>query len=174
MQEEFLGEESLGEKYVQEEFLGEEFLGEESLGEKYVQEGFLGEESLGEKYVGEKSVGEKSLGENRGRWDAGFRSPLQNALETAQACYGCHGLVQRNGPLLRQGKARKESQLDAKRVKTKGPKNPRQCGELRTQAFGPFCIFQPSWALQSHRQMIQRYFRLTDRAMAMAKQLPVG
>ena len=54
----------------------EEFLGEESLGEKYVQEGFLGEESLGEKYVGEKSVGEKSLGENRGRWDAGFRSPL--------------------------------------------------------------------------------------------------
>ena len=55
MQEEFLGEESLGEKYVQEEFLGEEFLGEESLGEKYVQEGFLGEESLGEKYVGEKS-----------------------------------------------------------------------------------------------------------------------
>ena len=61
---------------MQEEFLGEEFLGEESLGEKYVQEGFLGEESLGEKYVGEKSVGEKSLGENRGRWDAGFRSPL--------------------------------------------------------------------------------------------------
>ena len=32
MQEEFLGEESLGEKYVQEAFLGE----------KYVQEGFLG------------------------------------------------------------------------------------------------------------------------------------
>ena len=30
----------------------EEFLGEESLGEKYVQEGFLGEESLGEKYWG--------------------------------------------------------------------------------------------------------------------------
>jgi hypothetical protein len=26
--------------------------------------------------MGEKSVGEKSLGENRGRWDAGFRSPL--------------------------------------------------------------------------------------------------
>ena len=39
------------------------------------KKGFLGEESLGEKYVGEKSVGEKSLGENRGRWDAGFRSP---------------------------------------------------------------------------------------------------
>ena len=28
VQEEFLGEESLGEKYVQEEFLGEESLGE--------------------------------------------------------------------------------------------------------------------------------------------------
>ena len=28
MQEEFLGEESLGEKYVQEEFLGEESLGD--------------------------------------------------------------------------------------------------------------------------------------------------
>ena len=41
-----------------------------------MQEGFLGEESLGERYVGEKYVGEKSLGENRGRWDAGFRSPL--------------------------------------------------------------------------------------------------
>ena len=35
-----------------------------------------GEKSVGEKYMGEKSVGEKSLGENRGRWDAGFRSPL--------------------------------------------------------------------------------------------------
>ena len=34
----------MGEKYVQEEFLGEE---SESLGEKYVQEEFLGEESLG-------------------------------------------------------------------------------------------------------------------------------
>ena len=87
MQEEFLGEESLcenfmGENYVQEEFLGEESLGEESLGEKYVQEEFLGEESLGEKfvqeeflgeeflgekYMGEKSAGEKSLGENRVR-----------------------------------------------------------------------------------------------------------
>ena len=31
---------------------------------------------MGEEYIGEKSVGEKSLGENRGRWDAGFRSPL--------------------------------------------------------------------------------------------------
>ena len=29
---------------------------------------------MGEKYLGEKS--EKSFGENRGRWDAGFRSPL--------------------------------------------------------------------------------------------------
>ena len=38
----------MGEKYVQEEFLGEE-----SLGEKSVQEEFLGEESLGEKYMGE-------------------------------------------------------------------------------------------------------------------------
>ena len=37
MQEEFLGEESLGEKYVQEEFLGEESLGEKYMGEKYVQ-----------------------------------------------------------------------------------------------------------------------------------------
>ena len=36
----------MGEKYVQEEFLGEEFLGK-----KYVQEEFLGEESLGEKYI---------------------------------------------------------------------------------------------------------------------------
>ena len=71
MQEEFLGEESLGEKYVQEDFLGEEFLGD-----KYVQEEFLGEESLGEKYVGEKSMGEKLGGENRGRWDVGFCSPL--------------------------------------------------------------------------------------------------
>ena len=34
----------MGEKFVQEEFLGEE-----SLGEKSVQEEFLGEESLGEK-----------------------------------------------------------------------------------------------------------------------------
>ena len=31
---------------------------------------------MGEQYMGEKSVGEKWLGENRGRWDAGFRSPL--------------------------------------------------------------------------------------------------
>ena len=30
--------------------------------------------------IGEKSVGEKSLGENRGRWDAGFRSPLLRFL----------------------------------------------------------------------------------------------
>ena len=36
----------------------------------------VGEKSLGEKYMGEKSMGEKSLGENRGRWDAGFHSPL--------------------------------------------------------------------------------------------------
>ena len=43
-------EESLGEKSVQGEFLGEESLGEKYMGEKYVQEEFLGEESLGEKY----------------------------------------------------------------------------------------------------------------------------
>ena len=81
VQEEFLGEECLGdkymgEKYVQEEFLGEESLSEKHLGEKYVQEEFLGEESQGEKYVQEECLGEKSLGENRGRWEAGFRSPL--------------------------------------------------------------------------------------------------
>ena len=46
------------------------------MGEKYVQEEFLGEDSVGEKYMGEKSVGEKSFGENRGRWGAGFRSPM--------------------------------------------------------------------------------------------------
>ena len=42
----------MGEKYVQEGFLGEESLGEKYMGEKCVQEEFLGEESLGEKYVG--------------------------------------------------------------------------------------------------------------------------
>ena len=36
------------EKYVQEEFLGEESLDEKYMGEKYVQEEFLGEESLDE------------------------------------------------------------------------------------------------------------------------------
>ena len=35
----------MGEKYVQEEFLGEASLGEKYLGEKYVQEEFLGEVS---------------------------------------------------------------------------------------------------------------------------------
>jgi hypothetical protein len=39
----------MGEKYVQEHFLGEESLGEKFIGEKSVQEEFLGEESLGEK-----------------------------------------------------------------------------------------------------------------------------
>ena len=39
---------------------GEEFLGEECMGEKPVQEEFLGEESLGEKYVQEESLGEES------------------------------------------------------------------------------------------------------------------
>ena len=37
----------MGEKYVQEEFLGEESLREKYMGEKFVQEEFLGEESLG-------------------------------------------------------------------------------------------------------------------------------
>ena len=41
----------MGEKYVQEGFLGEESLGEKYMGEKSVQEEFLGEESLGEKSV---------------------------------------------------------------------------------------------------------------------------
>ena len=45
----------MGEKYVQEKFLGEESLDEKYIGEKSVQEEFLGEESLGEKYMGEKS-----------------------------------------------------------------------------------------------------------------------
>ena len=35
----------MGEKYVQEEFLGEESRGEKNMGEKHVQEEFLGEES---------------------------------------------------------------------------------------------------------------------------------
>ena len=61
--EKYLGEESLGEKSVQEEFLGEESLGEKYMGEKYVQEKKLGEESLCEKYMGEKSVQEEFLGE---------------------------------------------------------------------------------------------------------------
>ena len=43
-----LGDKYMGEKSVQEEFLGEEPVGEKFLGEKYVQEEFLGEESLGE------------------------------------------------------------------------------------------------------------------------------
>ena len=50
VQEEFLGQESLGEKSMQEEFLGEESLGEESLGEKYMGEKYVQEEFLGEKY----------------------------------------------------------------------------------------------------------------------------
>ena len=71
MQEEFLGEESLdekymGEKHVQEEFLGEESLGERGTGEKYVQEEFLGEECLGEKYTGEKYVQTFFLVKSRG------------------------------------------------------------------------------------------------------------
>ena len=41
---------------MQEEFLGEESLGRKYMGETYVQEKFLGEESLGEKYMGEKYV----------------------------------------------------------------------------------------------------------------------
>ena len=42
-----------------------------STGEKPV-----GEKSVAKRSVGEKSVGEKKLGENKGRWDAGFRSPF--------------------------------------------------------------------------------------------------
>ena len=63
VQEEFLGEESLGEKCIGEKYVQEDFLGEESLGKKSVQEEFLGEGSLGEKYGGEKSVQEEFLGE---------------------------------------------------------------------------------------------------------------
>ena len=50
-------------------------VGEKYMGEKYMGEKFVGEKPVGKEYMGEKSVGEKSLGENRGRWDAGFRSP---------------------------------------------------------------------------------------------------
>ena len=42
---------------VQEEFLGEEPVGEKCMGEKYVQEEFLAEESLGEKSVQEEFLG---------------------------------------------------------------------------------------------------------------------
>ena len=35
----------------------------QNIGEKYVQEGFLGEESLDEKYMGDKYVQEELLGE---------------------------------------------------------------------------------------------------------------
>ena len=50
-------------KGMREEFLGEGSLGEKYMGEKYVQEEFLGEESLGEKYMGEKYVQEEFLDE---------------------------------------------------------------------------------------------------------------
>ena len=52
MGEKYVQEEFLGAKYVQEEFLGEESLGEKYMGEKYVQEGFLGDE------VWVKNIGE--------------------------------------------------------------------------------------------------------------------
>ena len=55
----------MGEKHVQEEFLGKESLGERGIGEEYVQEEFLGEESLGEKYMDEKYVQEEFLGLSR-------------------------------------------------------------------------------------------------------------
>ena len=61
VQEEFLGEESLSEKYMGEKYVQEEFLGEESLGEKYMVEKYVQEESRGEKYMGEMSVQEKFL-----------------------------------------------------------------------------------------------------------------
>ena len=38
--------------------------------------------------MGEKSVGETSLGENRGRWDAGFRSPLLRFWKVLDAYFG--------------------------------------------------------------------------------------
>ena len=41
----------MGEKYMQEEFLGDESLDETYMGEKHVQEEFLGEESLGERGI---------------------------------------------------------------------------------------------------------------------------
>ena len=47
MQGQFLGEKIPGERCVQEGFLGEESLGETYI-QKYVQEEFLGEESMGE------------------------------------------------------------------------------------------------------------------------------
>ena len=48
-------------KYMQEEFLGEKPLQEEFLGQKYVQEEFLGDEALGEKYMGAKHLQEEFL-----------------------------------------------------------------------------------------------------------------
>ena len=50
----------MSEKYVQEVFLGEETLGEKYMSEKYVQEEFLAEESLREKYM-VKSMRKKSF-----------------------------------------------------------------------------------------------------------------
>ena len=50
----------MGDKYVQEEFLGEESLDQK--GEKYVQEEFLGEECLGEKYKGLKVCARRVAG----------------------------------------------------------------------------------------------------------------
>ena len=50
----------MGETYVKKRFLGEESVGEKYMGEKYVQKGFLGEESVGEKYV-QKGFWVKSL-----------------------------------------------------------------------------------------------------------------
>ena len=54
---------TLGEKYVQEGFLGEESLGEKFMGEKYVQEESLGEKYIAEKYVQEEFLGKKSVQE---------------------------------------------------------------------------------------------------------------
>ena len=67
----------MGEKSVQEGFLGEESVGDKYMGEKYVQEGFLGEESVGEslwvkslckKGFWVKSLWVTNIGEHRDRW----------------------------------------------------------------------------------------------------------
>ena len=69
-------------------YTGEKYVGEQSVGEKSVGEEAAGEKSLGEKFGGGvKNLCVKSLwaksqwvnhpwGKNRGRWDAGLRSPL--------------------------------------------------------------------------------------------------
>ena len=60
-------------------------VGEKYMGEKYMGEKLVGEKPVGKEYMGEKSVGEKSLGENRGRWDAGFRSPFSGIFKSSRS-----------------------------------------------------------------------------------------